>query len=137
MRNVAPAYLLDTDWVIEYLADREPVASRVQSLELTRTVISVASVAELYDGAFWSREPELALTALRLFLAEGVAVIPFSTAIAREVGRERGRLRREGSSIGDFDLVIGCTARHLGIPVCSNNRRHFERIADLDVISAT
>ena len=61
---------------------------------------------------------------------------PFSIDVAREVGRERGRLRREGRSIGDFDLVIGCTARHLGIPVCTNNRRHFERIAGLEVISA-
>ncbi len=137
MTDAVARYLLDTDWVIEYLAGREPVASRVQSLALARTGISVVTIAELYDGAFYSREPELALAALRVFLAEGVSVIPFSTAIAREVGRERGRLRRAGALIGDFDIVIGCTARHLGIPVYTNNRRHFERIADLEVISTT
>jgi predicted nucleic acid-binding protein len=133
--DVTPSYLLDTDWVIEYLAGREPVASRVLDLTLTRTAVSAATVAELYEGAFGGREPDLALAALATFL-DRISVVPFSIDVAREVGRERGRLRREGRSIGDFDLVIGCTARHLGIPVCTNNRRHFERIAGLEVISA-
>jgi tRNA(fMet)-specific endonuclease VapC len=53
----------------------------------------------------------------------------------RVFGRERGRLRAEGKTVGDFDLLIGATALHRDLTVLTNNRRHFELIANLQIVS--
>ena len=37
--------------------------------------------------------------------------------------------------IGDFDLLIGCTAVRHGLTVLTNNRRHFGRITGITIES--
>ncbi len=48
------AYLIDTDWIIDYLNDREPVASRLEELRGEGIGISTISLAELYEGVYSS-----------------------------------------------------------------------------------
>jgi predicted nucleic acid-binding protein len=45
-------------------------------------------------------------------------------------------LRVQGKRIGDFDLMIGVTARQHDLTLLTNNRRHFENIEDLRIESA-
>ena len=40
-----------------------------------------------------------------------------------------------GTPIADFDLLIGATAIRHNLTILSNNRRHFERLEGLSVIS--
>ncbi len=47
----------------------------------------------------------------------------------------RGTLRKKGSLIGDFDLLIASTALYRQIPLCTNNRKHYERIEGLEIFS--
>ncbi len=47
MNRPSPAALLDTDWVIHYLQDREPYASRIEELGLSRIGISAACSATI------------------------------------------------------------------------------------------
>ena len=62
-------------------------------------------------------------------------LVGIDDAITRVFGRERGRLRAQGKTVGDFDLLIGATALHHGVAVLTNNRRHFELIETLQIIS--
>ena len=54
---------------------------------------------------------------------EAVPVLPIDETACDIFGRERGRLRREGRTIGDFDLLIAATCLRHGLTLCSNNRR--------------
>lgn len=56
-------------------------------------------------------------------------------ATATLFARERSRLRRAGTPIGDFDLLIGATALRYNLTLLSNNRRHFQRISGLNLLS--
>jgi len=127
------AYLIDTDWIIDYLNDKEPVASKVEGLREEGIGVSIISLAELYEGIYYSRSPEIAENKLLGFLS-GVVVLGIDEEICRTFGEERGKLRKQGSIIGDFDLLIGSTALHYGLPICTNNRKHYERIAGLKVV---
>ena len=50
-------YLVDTDWVIQYLnADAKTVANP-DARRTDGIGISVISIAELYEGAFYARDP--------------------------------------------------------------------------------
>jgi tRNA(fMet)-specific endonuclease VapC len=123
-------YLVDTDWVINYLRARPAIVSRLGELQPQGLGISIISLAELYEGVFNSRDPDGDGQDLADFL-RGVTVLGIDADIAQLFGRERGRLRTAGMMIGDFDLLIGATAVHNNLTLLTNNRSHFERIDGL------
>ena len=127
-------YLVDTDWVIDNLHGRQPVVNRLSELSADGLGLSVVSLAELYEGVFHSTQPQAEELGLREFLPS-VEILPLDDEVCRIFGRERGRLRASGNLIGDLDLLIGCTALRYGLTILSNNRRHFERIQGLNIIS--
>ena len=127
-------YLIDTDWVIHYLRGVGRVVERVLTLAPEGDGISIVSLAELQEGIARSVTPEVDETILRGFL-NTVTVAGLDEDTCRIFGRERSRLRAEGNLIGDFDLLIGATAVRHGLTLLTNNRRHFERLADLAIES--
>ena len=127
-------YLVDTDWVIHYLNGHPEIVARIQTLSPQGIGLSVISLAELYEGVFYSRDPRKSEKALQDFL-RGIELLGVDEETTRVFGRERGRLRAEGKTVGDFDLLIGATALHRELTVLTNNRRHFELIANLQIVS--
>ena len=127
-------YLLDTDWAIEYLHNVERVITRLDELRPEGIGLSIISVAELYQGAFYARDPEAGRRALSAFL-EPIPVVHLDDEICQIFAWERGRLKAAGTPIGDFDLLIGATALRYNLTVLTNNRRHFGRLTDLNIIS--
>ena len=128
-------YLIDTDWAIENLHGREPVVSLLQELAEDGLGLSVASLTELYEGVYFSRDPESEDRALQDFLS-AAHLIQLDDEICRLFARHRGRLRASGTIIGDLDILIGCTAIRHSLILLTNNRRHFERLQGLDIFSA-
>ena len=127
-------YLVDTDWVIDHLHGRAQVISRLQEFEPAGLGLSIISLAELYEGVFGSYDPEATEIALWHVL-DRIHVVPLDEDICRTFARERSRLRATGTLISDFDLMIGATAINYGLTLLTNNRRHFERLDGLLIIS--
>ena len=127
-------YLVDTDWVIDHLHHRERVSRRLEELTPYGLGISILSLAELYEGEFNSTNSEIEAHMLREFLTIA-EVIPLDDAICRIFARERSRLRASGTLIGDMDILIGSTALRHNLTLLTNNRRHFERLQELRIIS--
>ena len=127
-------YLVDTDWIVHSLHGVARVAARLGELRPRGVGMSVVSMAELYEGVFYSTDRDGNERALRQFL-QGIRVVPIDDEVCRIFARERGRLRQAGTPIGDFDLLIGSTALRHNLTMLTNNRRHFERIRGLQVLS--
>ena len=125
-------YLVDSDWAIHHLRGSQTVTDRLKQLAVDGIAISAISVAELYHGVFRSRDPKLAELNLLRFLSD-LEVIGLNDDVCRLFGKERGRLQLERTPIGDFDLLIGCTAIHHDLTVLTNNRKDFERIDAIQV----
>jgi tRNA(fMet)-specific endonuclease VapC len=85
---------------------------------------------ELYQGAYYARDPEKALRGLRVFL-RGRRLLPLNRAILERFGVIRGDLSRRGLTVGDFDLLIAATALHHNLTLLRRNRRHFSRVPNL------
>ncbi|MBV8361064.1 MAG: type II toxin-antitoxin system VapC family toxin [Deltaproteobacteria bacterium] len=92
--------------------------------------ISMISIAELYEGAFYARDPAVSERKLHDFLA-GIIKFPIDEDTCRIFGRERGRLRAVRKIISDFDLMIAATAIQHSLTLLTDNRRHFDRIEAL------
>lgn len=127
-------YLVDTDWVIHYLHGHTAIVERLDELQPQGLVLSIISLAELYEGVYYSRDPEGDERDLNDFL-RGTTVLGIDEDICKTFGRERGRLRAAGLMIGDFDLLIAATALQYDLTLLTNNRRHFERIDGLRIES--
>lgn len=56
-------------------------------------------------------------------------------AVARAWGDEDARLTLAGQKIGDLDLFIAATALAHNLTLCSQNRKHFEQVPGLKVVS--
>ena len=128
-------YLLDTDWAIYYLRRRPNVVQRLDALFPEGVGISIISVAELYAGAAGAVDPIAGEVEVSKFLAAAITLVELDYETCRIFAREQVRLRRSGNLIPDFDLLIGATALRHNFTLLSNNRRHFERIAGLNIIS--
>ena len=128
-------YLIDTDWVIDHLRDMEAITSKLEDLAPEGLALSIISLAELYEGVYYSRDPIQSEEVLRAFLDPDLTILGIDEEISQTSGRERGRLRQEGRNIGDFDLLIAATCRRHGLTLLTNNRRHFELVRGLDIFS--
>ena len=128
-------YLVDTDWTIDYLNGVSRIVQNLDNFLIEGVSISIISLAEVYDGILGAISPEESEQLLNSFLTF-VEVMPLDDATCRIFAGERRRLRAAGNIIGDFDLLIGSTALRHGLTLLTNNRRHFERLQDLNIISA-
>jgi tRNA(fMet)-specific endonuclease VapC len=124
------AYLLDSDWVIHALAGRSRALSALERLSSHHIGMSVITLAEVYQQAFESTNPDAYLATYRGFIAP-FRVIPVTEPIAVRFAEIRALLTRRGELISDFDMLIAATALHYNLTVLTFNLRHFSRIPDL------
>ena len=130
-----PHYLFDTDWVIHYMNGHAAIRARVDRIDEGALALSVVSLAELYEGVYYSHDPEATARAVGDFV-DGVKVLAVDAAVCQIFGRERGRLRQIGRTIGDFDLIIGATAIRHEMTLLTNTRKHFSLIDGLVIESS-
>jgi tRNA(fMet)-specific endonuclease VapC len=127
-------YLVDTDWIIHYLNGHRAIVSRLKTLSDQGCAVSVISLAELYEGVYFSSNPTGNEQALGDFLL-GVTMLGIDAETCKIFGQHRGRLRAAGKMVGDFDLLIGATGLRYELTVLTNNRRHFSLIDGLAIES--
>lgn len=123
-------HLVDTDWVVHYLNGRSDIVARLDVLKHQGLGLSVVSLGELYEGVYYSRDPDGDERGLQDFL-HGVSLVGLDEETAKIFGRQRGKLRADGMMIGDSDIWIAATALQYDLTLLTNNRRHFERIEGL------
>jgi tRNA(fMet)-specific endonuclease VapC len=128
-------YLLDTDVISFYLRGQVSVVQRVmQYLQYhPQLELSVMSYYELRRGLVQIGATRR-LQALETFVAQ-CRVWEVSAEVAREASLIAGSLTAAGNRLDDADVLIGATARTLGIGVATGNVRHFSRIPKLEVVN--
>lgn len=126
------AVLLDTD-VFSFLWQDRPEAAPYRPLVTGRIgVLSFTSVAEAHYGARRRRWGERRMAELEAALSPYL-VLPYNRELAALWGHLRAELEAKGTPTGTNDLWIAATALSYGLPLITNNRRHFERVPGLQL----
>ena len=128
------SYLIDTDWVIHYLNGQTEIVQRLGSLRKEGLAINVISLAELYEGIYYSTDPASNERALSAFLT-GVTVFGIEQGTCKIFGQRRGALRKQGKTISDFDLLIASTCLYHNLTLLTNNKKHYGRVEGLNILS--
>ncbi len=129
------SYLIDTDWIIDFLKDKEEIFNELSCLIDEGIAISIISLAELYEGVYGNDDQEMEvkhLLGLNDFLT-GVTVLEIDNKIANIFGKQRAILRKEGKLIDNFDILIAATCLSYNLTLMTNNIAHFSRIKGLKI----
>lgn len=122
--------VVDTDLVIDFLRGRGAGAPLVRQLVRDhRLRLSAVTTFELRIGTdFLDRAPSI----MRLCRGRTLPIDLPTALVAGEIG---ARLRADGQSIGAPDTLIAGTCRRHGLPLATGNRRHFERVEEIELLS--
>jgi tRNA(fMet)-specific endonuclease VapC len=123
-------YLVDSDWVVDALANLPNALATLEQLASDGLAISIISLGEVLEGAYGASNPDERVRQVHQFLS-GWVILGLDQGVIDVFAKERLRLRRQGNLIPDFDLLIGATAVHHGLTLLTRNQRHFGRVANL------
>lgn len=126
-------YMLDTNMII-YIMNGKSERAFFEMTRHDREEICISSIvhAELYYGIEGSSRKAETINWLEKFL-EGIAILDFGVEAAREYGRIRQYLKREGMPIGDHDMMIAAHANSMDLTLVTHNVREFTRVPGLEV----
>jgi tRNA(fMet)-specific endonuclease VapC len=119
-------YLIDTNIAIYYMKGKFDLESKFDRIPADQIFVSEITLAELKFGVENSEYPDKNRTVLGNFLT-GVQVLPIFHSLDL-YAQEKARLRKAGTPIDDFDLLIGVTSITHGFVMVTNNTNHFSRI---------
>ncbi len=126
-------FLFDTNAVMSLLGQKsKALIDRVLACSEGEIGIPAIVSHELYCGAYRSQKVSFNLETIRLILRDFV-VLPFDEEDSRQAGEVRAELKKSGSPIGPYDVLIAGQARARDLILVSNNVRDFERVPDLQL----
>ena len=126
-------FLLDTNAVISLLGKKsKPLTDRLFQCPEGEVALPSIISHELYFGAYKSQKISFNLETLRLLLID-FPVLPFEGEDARVAGEIRAVLKKAGTPIGPYDVLIAGQAKARGLVLVSNNVGEFERVSGLQL----
>lgn len=124
--------VVDSDTLIDYFGGHAPSADAVDKLlRADRLAITAISLFELRSGARTAAQRTDIDT-----VVQASRTLPLDVSAAMEAGTLYQRLRARGELLDTADLLIAACCLSRGYPLLMRNRRHFERIDSLQLLSA-
>jgi tRNA(fMet)-specific endonuclease VapC len=124
-------YLLDSNICIHFFRGKFNIIEKLNEAGIENCAISEITLAELVFGAEKRNNPKKNHKLIEKFIGQ-MTILPIFDAIPK-YGKEKARLQREGKSISDFDLFIGCTAIENDMIMVTENIKEFERIKSIKI----
>jgi len=124
-------FLLDTDTCIHFFRGKHGIVDKIEEVRKDNCFVSEITIAELFFGAANSRKPKQHFAEVEAF-EHSFTVIPIYDVL-KAYGEEKVRLRKAGTPIAEFDLLIGITAKEHGLVLVTGNTKHFEKIKDISL----
>lgn len=122
-------YMLDTDICSYVLKTKtEKLAKKFES-EIGRIAVSEIVLAELRFGADNHQNRVQELHELIDDFVARLEIIPWAASL--EYGIIRSYLKRNGTPIGNLDLLIAAHALNQGAIMVTNNNKHFSKVPEL------
>jgi tRNA(fMet)-specific endonuclease VapC len=124
-------YLLDTNICVYFFRGKYSINERINKVGIENCAISEKTLAELVYGAEYSSNPKKNHQLIS-DLTEQIAVISIFDSI-QEYGKQKAVLRKRGTLISDFDLLIGSTAIANKLIVVTQNVKEFQRLKGIEL----
>ena len=126
-------YMLDTNICIYVLKKRpKAILDRFDKVRRDQIYISIVTYAELKFGVEKSLSKKMNQEILKEFIAR-LQIKLWDEEAANHYAKIRYHLERQGTPIGNMDLMIASHARSCGYKLVTNNLKEFNRVPDLEL----
>jgi tRNA(fMet)-specific endonuclease VapC len=127
------ASLVDTNILSLFFRGHPQVVAEFEAYlhEYDTINFSIITYYEIVSG-LKHRDAHNQLTLFLEFAAQNT-ILPLTQDVADVAAEVYAELRKRGQPIDDIDLLIAGTAIANGLIVVTDNRKHFDRIAQLEV----
>ncbi len=122
-------YLLDTNICIYYMKGLYDLKEKIKNIGSENCYISEITLAELKFGVENSERKKKNKEALDIFI-NGIKIVPIYNSLDF-YAIEKARLKKEGNTVDDFDLLIGASAVSNNMIFVTNNIKHFKNIENI------
>jgi tRNA(fMet)-specific endonuclease VapC len=125
-------YLIDSDIVIDHLANVKEASQLLEQLAQEGIAISVITYMEAYQGVSRSPQPQIAQGKFQAFLVT-VPILPFSLSVAERCAKLREQLKQEGKRVKAraLDLMNAAIALENDLTLVTHNKEDYKDIPDL------
>jgi tRNA(fMet)-specific endonuclease VapC len=125
-------YLIDSDWVVDHLADDEEANRLLSWLSEDGIAISIITYIEIYQGVLRSPTLKEAEQKLQAFV-DTVSILSISPAVARRCAHIREDLRKQRKEFRRraFDLLIAATAIEHDLTLLTRNRGDYDDVPNI------
>ena len=125
---------LDTTFLVDLIRGEKKVLDTLEKLEKSEENISISSISvmELVMGASISNNASIENDKI-MKLLESLIILNFDKDCAVLAGEIQAPLRKKGNLIDLEDIMIGATAVNQNEILITKNKKHFERIPNLEV----
>jgi tRNA(fMet)-specific endonuclease VapC len=122
-------YLIDTNIAIYFLNGKFGMREKLNSINSKCIYISEITLAELKFGVENSDKIEQNKQSLNKFLID-IEVLPIFHSLDL-YAKEKARLKKQGTPIDDFDLLIAVTSVTHNLTMVTKNVRHFKNVKNI------
>ena len=123
-------YMLETNICIYAIKNNSQVLAKLSQNIDEGICISSIVKAEIEYGIYKSANYEKNRIAFETFL-RNISIVSFDESAAKEYGKIRVDLERQGTPIGGNDLFIAAHCRALNYILITHNLKEFERVENL------
>jgi len=125
---------LDTTFLVDLIRGEKKVLDTLEKLEKSEENISISSISvmELVMGASISNNASIENDKI-MKLLESLIILNFDKDCAILAGEIQASLRKSGNLIDLEDIMIGATAVNQNEILITKNKRHFEKIRNLEI----
>lgn len=126
------AYLVDSDMVIDFLADDSQTITLFDSFSADGIFVSIISYMETFQGVIDNGLAQEDEDKFNAFFA-GVPVLPLAPEIAIRCAHIRSMLKQQGKNTRRraLDLLVAATALEHGLELVSHNEADYKDIPNL------
>jgi tRNA(fMet)-specific endonuclease VapC len=124
-------YLIDTNTCIYFIKGLYDLKKKFEKANPDNCFISEITLAELKFGVENSDRKDKNQTTLDNFLS-GVKIVPIFHSLDL-YAKEKARLRKAGTPIDDFDILIGVTSVTHNLIMVTNNSKEFKRLKGINL----
>ena len=127
-------FLLDTCVLSDFFKKTPSIIANFKKVSPHQIFVSTITVMEIEYGLLLNPERALKIRPVWEKLLKAIHVVSFSQECAIVCGQIRAHLKKMGTPIGPFDLLIAATATAHDMTMVTSNMREFKRVPEITLV---
>ncbi len=126
-------YLLDTCCISDFVKGDENTLSQIKNSSPSDLAISSITVMEIQYGLLYNPQRAKKISKIIHDLTSCLVILAYEEGDAQQTAIIRAKLRKEGTPIGSYDLLIAGSALRHELVLVTSNEKEFKRVPNLKI----